>query len=110
MAETEGEGSYVVLTDVDWTLIPPIEVTGTILAWEAGPLNENGERCVWPWEPQQLSGLGQYHCSVCGGMQLAGMPHLDWSDDEETTAYEGWVIARLLGRWWACWLGWRETE
>lgn len=44
------------------------------------PLNENGEPCPWPYDPQQLVGapLGQYHCPYCGAMVLAGMPHLDY--------------------------------
>jgi hypothetical protein len=44
------------------------------------PVNEIGEVCPWPWEPQQLAGapLGQYHCGYCGGMNVAGMEHLDW--------------------------------
>jgi len=38
----------------------------------AAPINELGERCPWPWDPQQLVGspLGQYHCPYCGGMVL----------------------------------------
>lgn len=50
-----------------------------------GPLNEMGEPCPWPWEPQQLAGapMGQYHCTYCGGMVMAGMHHLDWRDDPD---------------------------
>lgn len=46
------------------------------------PLNEAGERCPWPWDPQQLVGapMGQYHCRYCGAMCLAGVPHPDYSD------------------------------
>lgn len=49
------------------------------------PTNENGETCPWPWEPQQLAGapLGQFHCSYCGGMQVAGLPHLDHRGEPE---------------------------
>lgn len=45
-----------------------------------GPLNEEGEVCPWPWEPQQLVGapIGQYHCPYCGAMVLAGVAHLDY--------------------------------
>lgn len=45
------------------------------------PLNENGERCPWPWEPQQLKGapLGMFHCGYCLAMCLAGMEHLDYT-------------------------------
>lgn len=47
-----------------------------------GPVNEVGEPCPWPWEPQQLKGqpIGQYHCPYCGAMVVAGIPHLDYSD------------------------------
>jgi hypothetical protein len=36
-------------------------------------------QCPWPWEPQQLAGapMGQYHCSYCGSMECAGIPHSD---------------------------------
>jgi hypothetical protein len=47
------------------------------------PLNENGERCPWPWEPQQLVGapLGQYHCGYCLAMCVAGFEHLDYTEE-----------------------------
>jgi len=46
------------------------------------PLNENGERCPWPWDPQQLKDapIGQYHCPYCGAMCLAGLPHPDYAE------------------------------
>lgn len=48
------------------------------------PLNEVGERCPWPWEPQQLAHvpLGQYRCPYCGAMVVAGMEHLDYAEEE----------------------------
>jgi hypothetical protein len=50
-----------------------------------GPLVDDGsgEECPWPWEPQQLKGapLGQYHCSYCGSMVVAGVPHPDYRDE-----------------------------
>lgn len=54
------------------------------------PLNELGERCPWPWEPQQLSGmpLGQYHCAFCGAMVVAGVPHLDYAEADCTQGSE----------------------
>lgn len=54
-----------------------------------GPMNEAGEECPWPWEPEQLAGapLGQYHCSYCGGMQVAGIPHMDWDKVELEEMY-----------------------
>lgn len=44
------------------------------------PLNEIGERCPWPWEPEQLVGvpIGMYHCPYCGAMVLAGVSHVDY--------------------------------
>ena len=44
-----------------------------------GPLDDDGNECPWPWEPQQLKGapLGQYHCGYCGSMVVAGVPHPD---------------------------------
>lgn len=52
------------------------------------PLNENGEPCPWPWEPQQLRGvpLGQYHCPYCGAMVIAGVPHLDYQEGKDQHA------------------------
>lgn len=46
------------------------------------PINELGEECPWPWDPQQLKGapMGQYHCPYCGAMCVAGIPHLDYKN------------------------------
>lgn len=45
------------------------------------PLNELGERCPWPWEPQQFvdAPLGQYRCPYCNAMVVAGMAHIDYT-------------------------------
>lgn len=53
------------------------------------PLNENGDRCPWPWEPQQLKGvpMGQYHCGYCGAMVVAGVAHLDYREDDNGQYY-----------------------
>lgn len=72
-------------TPEHWSDIEPAEAKAreidlskdmTIIA----PLNEEGERCPWPWEPQQLvnAPIGQYHCGYCGAMVLAGVPHIDY--------------------------------
>lgn len=47
------------------------------------PLNEIGERCPWPWEPEQLGGapIGQFRCSYCNAMVMAGMKHVDYAGD-----------------------------
>jgi hypothetical protein len=49
------------------------------------PLNENGERCPWPWEPQQLTEapLGQYRCPYCMAMVVAGMAHIDYTGEDQ---------------------------
>lgn len=69
-----------------WRDIKPVEAAGISLPHEGieGPMNEMGERCPWPWDPQQLVGvpMGQYHCPYCGGIQVAGTPHMDWTEEE----------------------------
>lgn len=71
-----------------WFDIDPKDATHLSLPQDGidGPLNELGEQCPWPWEPQQLAGapIGQYHCPYCGGMVVAGIPHLDYSDEPPT--------------------------
>lgn len=68
-----------------WSTIAPAEAADIELPRDdiIGPVNEEGEPCPWPWDPQQLLGapIGQYHCPYCGGMQVAGIPHLDWTGD-----------------------------
>ena len=51
------------------------------------PLNEMGERCSWPWDPQLLVGcpIGQYRCPFCRAMVIAGVPHLDYRDALDET-------------------------
>ncbi len=54
------------------------------------PVNEEGEVCPWPWEPQQLVGvpMGQFHCGYCGAMCVAGFRHPDYTGfQEEYEAY-----------------------
>lgn len=69
-----------------WQDIPPEQAAAISLPHNGmeGPMNELGERCPWPWDPQQLKGapLGQYHCPYCGGMQFAGIEHLDWTEEQ----------------------------
>lgn len=74
-----------------WTDIDPADAVDINLAVRTdidAPHNENGERCPWPWEPQQLAGapIGQYHCPWCGAMVLAGVPHPDYRDLNELAA------------------------
>jgi hypothetical protein len=68
-----------------WKDIAPKDAADLNLAVDLSidaPLNEMGERCPWPWEPQQLVGvpMGQYHCRHCGAMCVAGVPHPDYRD------------------------------
>jgi len=70
----------------DFTSVEAIDIDLTeprYLNIEA-PLNEAGERCPWPWDPEQLKGasMGQYHCRYCGAMVMAGIPHIDYRDDD----------------------------
>ncbi|MCM6777899.1 hypothetical protein NDR87_31625 [Nocardia sp. CDC159] len=70
---------------VHWSEIDPADATNITLPHPdiEGPIDQNGEPCPWPWEPQQLVGapFGQYHCPYCGSMVLAGLPHPDWRND-----------------------------
>lgn len=73
---------------MNWFEISPADAININLADRLdieAPLNEIGERCPWPWEPQQLKGvpMRQYHCGYCGAMVLAGMPHIDYKDADE---------------------------
>jgi hypothetical protein len=70
---------------VRWDEIAPADARDLDLSQRPdieAPLNEMGERCPWPWDPQQLKGapMGQYHCPYCSAMVLAGVPHLDYRD------------------------------
>lgn len=77
----------------NWYDIAPEDAEGIDLSIRmdiTAPLNEMGERCPWPWRPQQEVGLpiGQYHCVYCGAMVIAGMPHPDYRNlDEEYAEY-----------------------
>lgn len=76
-----------------WTDIQPKDAKDIDLTRDlhiSAPLNEVGDRCPWPWEPQQLVGvpMGQYHCGYCGAMVMAGMPHIDYAPDERVVTPE----------------------
>lgn len=49
------------------------------------PRNESGERCPWPWDPEQMTdaAIGMYHCPYCGAMVIAGLPHVDYSTEDQ---------------------------
>lgn len=69
---------------MNWRDIKPEDAIGIDLSVRLdieAPLNEMGERCPWPWDPQQLVGapLGQYHCPYCGAMVIAGVEHIDYN-------------------------------
>jgi hypothetical protein len=79
------------VSGTSWETIAPKDAVDLNLAERLdidAPLNESGERCPWPWEPQQLKGapLGQYHCGYCGAMCVAGIPHPDYRDEAEVRA------------------------
>lgn len=86
-----------------WTAIAPRDAVDIDLSKRldiTAPLNENGERCPWPWEPQQLVGapMGQYRCGYCGAMCMAGLPHLDYAPEERTLTAESFdEIAEWVG-------------
>jgi hypothetical protein len=70
---------------IGWQDIAPADAVDLDLTKRldiTAPRNENGQRCPWLWEPQQLTGvpLGQCRCSYCDAMCVAGMAHLDYTD------------------------------
>lgn len=72
---------------INWFDIDPKDAVGIDLSVRldiTAPLNEEGERCPWPWQPQLDAGLpiGMYHCRYCGTMVVAGVPHPDYKDIE----------------------------
>lgn len=71
-----------------WSDIAPADAVDLDLSKDltiTAPLNEAGQRCPWPWEPQQLVGpIGQYHCPYCGAMVLAGAPHIDYANPAQS--------------------------
>lgn len=81
-----------------WTDIAPADATEINLTKDltiTAPLNEMGERCPWPWEPQQLvdAPIGQYHCRYCGAMVMAGMPHIDYAPEVRVFRRDtGWAM------------------
>lgn len=75
---------------IKWTDISPQDAAEdgidlTVRLDITAPLNEMGERCPWPWDPQMLAGkpIGQYHCPYCGAMVIAGIPHTDYHEVDE---------------------------
>jgi hypothetical protein len=67
-----------------WTDYTPAQAINLDLRVDTtitGPVNENGEPCWWPWEPEQLpispGNRGRFGCSYCGGIVVSGLPHPD---------------------------------
>ena len=86
MKKPEGKFELREEAIVSWTEFTPKEAAehGLVCVEGSpvqGPFNSEGEECPWPWEPQQLGGapMGQYHCPYCGGMEMAGVEHADWT-------------------------------
>lgn len=71
---------------VHWSTIKPEDAVDLVLPTDGivGPLDDEGNPCPWPWEPQQLVGapMGMYHCPYCGSMVVAGVPHPDYGFDQ----------------------------
>jgi len=90
---------------IRWQNIAPKDAVGLDLTKRldiSAPVNEAGERCPWPWDPQQLVGapLGQYRCPYCSAMCVAGVEHPDYSDwvDGEPPGYRDAMAAVESGR------------
>lgn len=75
---------------VHWTSIAPKDALDIDLRQRfdiTAPRNQAGERCPWPWEPQQLVHfpMRQYICGFCGARVIAGIPHTDYANDTDDT-------------------------
>lgn len=72
-----------------WSEIAPKDAVNIVLPREdiVGPVNEGGEPCSWPWEPQQRVGwpMGMYRCGYCDMMVVAGVPHGDFVDARDVS-------------------------
>lgn len=84
-----------------WQDIVPEDAVNINLSLDlsiTAPLNEMGERCPWPWEPQQLVGvpMGLYHCQFCGAMVMAGLPHFDYTPEERVVTEDN---AQEIAEW-----------
>lgn len=66
---------------VNWQDITPLAAVALVLPHPEvdGPLDTSGVPCPWPWEPQQRTDIGQYHCPYCLEMVVGGHPHPDYS-------------------------------
>jgi hypothetical protein len=75
------------MTVTNWRDIDPADATGIDCSERPdiiAPLNELGQRCPWPWEPQQRqrpeSEDGRYYpCPFCGACVEAAEPHIDYA-------------------------------
>lgn len=80
---------------IHWTRIKPKDAVALLLPEQGiqGPLDTEGNECPWPWEPQRLKGapMGQYHCSYCDEMCVAGMVHPDYTDLKWSPVDAAWV-------------------
>lgn len=83
-AEPHIQIEYKYAPGTSWTDFTPAEAAELELDLMVrtdiiAPRNELDEPCPWPWDPEQLKSqpIGQYHCPYCGGMQVAGIRHLD---------------------------------
>lgn len=86
-----------------WQDIDPADAAGIDLRERSditAPLNELGERCPWPWEPQQLIGapLAPYGCPFCGALVLGGRPHIDYAYAPTGAPARGPVRCHRRGR------------
>jgi hypothetical protein len=66
-----------------WQEIAPHDAAGIDLRTRkdiTAPLNERGERCPWPWDPQRFitAPPGIYRCPHCGARCEPGTEHTDY--------------------------------
>lgn len=66
-----------------WQDIHPGDAVGLDLRRRTditAPLNEEFNRCPWPWHPQSVErSRGRYHCPFCWALCVAGEEHTDYA-------------------------------
>jgi hypothetical protein len=55
-------------------------------------INTKRLRKPCPEEPERLTGIGMYHCPICGEMQMGSVPHLSPDRDYEVVYAMDWPL------------------
>lgn len=95
---------------IEWHTISPADAVNIDLRKRldiTAPLNEAGERCPWPWDPQQLEGapLGRtiaataarWSSLVCGTLTTRPLPQAYPTWPGHLRALDGYYLPEPIG-------------